>query len=197
MKKLFLITIAVILAMPFGAQGAQYRKKLKEYKRAGWELYASSQTMKDALRNHYKALEREGTFEVVGTANGIQNESVGRQLAWTNACISYVQQAGNLLRGRVDTDGYTASGKKSDFVNFYAAFETLLQKEIRGEMKPSFTLIRYNDDGTSDIMSFFVVDEEAAVQARIRAMEHAAKESEAARNIASRIREFVKEGFSE
>jgi hypothetical protein len=46
-------------------------------------------------------------------------------------------------------------------------------------------------------MAFFIVDEDAAMKARIKAMELAAEESEAAQRIASRIREFVKEGFGE
>ena len=47
------------------------------------------------------------------------------------------------------------------------------------------------------MMSFFVVNEAAATNARIKAMELAASESEAAQRIAGQIREYVQEGFQE
>ena len=197
MKRIILITIAVLMAMPVFAQGAQYRKKLREYKKEGWELYGSSKTMKEVLRTHYEALDQEGVFEVFGSATGIKSESIGQQMAWNNASINYVQQAGSFLRGRIATDNHVGGGYDGEFNNFYSAYETLLQKEIRGELRPSYTLVRHNADGSYQVMSYFIVNEEAAMNARVKAMELAASESEAAQQIAVRISEFVKEGFDE
>lgn len=197
MKRIIIITIAVLLAMPVFAQGAQYRKKLREIKKEGWELYGSSKTMKEVLRTHYEALDQEGVFEVFGSATGIKSESIGQQMAWNNASINYVQQAGSFLRGRIATDNHAGGGYDGEFNNFYSAYETLLQKEIRGELRPSYTLVRHNADGSYQVMSYFIVNEEAAMNARVKAMELAASESEAAQQIAVRISEFVKEGFDE
>ena len=197
MKKIILITIAVLMAMPVFAQGAQYRKKLREYKKEGWELFGSSKTINNALREHYEALVKDDVFEVVGTATGIKSENIGQQVAWNNACINYVQQAGSFLRGRMDTDNHTGDGSDGEFSHFYAAYETLLQKEIRGELRPSFSLVKHNADGTCQMMSFFVVNKEAASNARLKAMELAAGESEAAQRIAGRIKEYVQDGFVE
>ena len=197
MKRIILITIAVLMAMPVFAQGAEFRKKLREIKKEGWELFGSSKTMKSALHDHYEALAVDGTFEVVGTATGIKSETIGQQVAWNNACINYVQQAGSFLRGRIDTDSHIGGGLDGEFNHFYSAYETLLQKEIRGELRPSYTLVRRNADGTCQMMSFFVVNEAAATNARIKAMELAASESEAAQRIAGQIREYVQEGFQE
>ena len=195
MKRIIILTIAVLMAMPVFAQGVQYRKKLREIKKEGWELYGSSKTMKDVLRIHYEALNQEGVFEVFGSATGIKSESIGQQMAWNNASINYVQQAGSFLRGRIATDNHAGGGYHGEFNHFYSAYETLLQKEIRGELRPSYTLVRHNTDGTCQVMSYFIVNEEAAMNARIKAMELAASESEAAQRIAARISEFVKEGF--
>lgn len=197
MKRIIIITIAVLMAMPVFAQGAQYRKKLKVIKKEGWELYGSSKTMKEVLRTHYEALDQEGVFEVFGSATGIKSESIGQQMAWNNASINYVQQAGSFLRGRIATDNHAGGGYDGEFNNFYSAYETLLQKEIRGELRPSYTLVRHNADGSYQVMSYFIVNEEAAMNARVKAMELAASESEAAQQIAVRISEFVKEGFDE
>ena len=197
MKRIIIITIAVLMTMPVFAQGAGYRKKLREIKKEGWELYGSSKTMKDVLRTHYEALDQEGVFEVSGSATGIKSESIGQQIAWNNASINYVRQAGSFLRGRVVTDDHFGGGSDGEFNHFYAAYETLLQKEIRGELKPSYTLVRHNSDGICTVMSYFIVNEAAAANARIKAMELAADESESARKIAARVSEFVKEGFNE
>ena len=197
MKKIILITIAILIAMPVFAHGPQYRKKLKEYKKEGRELFGSSKTMKDVLREHYESLGAEGVFEVVGTAVGVKSESIGQQVAWNNASINYVQQAGSFLRGRIDTDSHTSGGPDGEFSHFYSAYETLLQKEIRGELRPSYTMVRHLSDGTCQMMSFFIVNEDAATRARIKAMELAATESVAAQRIAGKIREYVQEGFEE
>ena len=197
MKRIIIITIAVLMAMPVFAQGAQYRKKLREIKKEGWELYGSSKTMKEVLRTHYEALDQEGVFEVFGSATGIKSESIGQQMAWNNASINYVQQAGSFLRGRIATDNHAGGGYDGEFNNFYSAYETLLQKEIRAELRPSYTLVRHNADGSYQVMSYFIVNEEAAMNARVKAMELAASESEAAQRIAARISEFVREGFDE
>ena len=68
--------------------------------------------MKAAIRDHYEALAADGTFEVVGTATGVKSETIGQQVAWNNACINYVQQAGSFLRGRIDTDSHIGGGHK-------------------------------------------------------------------------------------
>lgn len=197
MKKIIVLALAILMAVPVFAQGAQYRKKFREYKREGWELVGSSRTLDDALRAHYAALETPGVFEVTGTASGVRSEAVGQQVAWNNACINYVQQAGGFLRGRVDSDAHAGSTSDAEFSNFYAAYETLLQKEIRGELKPSLSLVRRLSDGTCQMMVFFVVDEAAAASARIKAMELAAQESDAAQRIADSVRGQVKDGFDE
>ena len=45
------------------------------------------------------------------------------------------------------------------------------------------------------MQTYFLVDEEAASKARIRAYEQAVKESEAAQKMANKISDFVRAGF--
>ena len=47
-----------------------------------------------------------------------------------------------------------------------------------------------------EMQSFFIVNNEAATKARIRAFELAAKESAAAKMNAEQISKFIKEGFN-
>ena len=117
-------------------------------------------------------------------------------MAINNACLTYAQSAGSYIKGRVMSDmagdGVDVEGEMD---NFYAAYERLVEKEIRGEMDESYSIIRENGDGTFEMQTYFIVNESAASKARIRAMEEAAKESAAAQKYATQISEFVKEGF--
>ena len=80
------------------------------------------------------------------------------------------------------------------FDHFYAAYERLVEKEIRQEIDESYSIIHDNGDGTFDLQTFFIVSESAASKARIRAMEGALKESQAAQRHAQQISDFVKSG---
>ena len=84
-----------------------------------------------------------------------------------------------------------------EFDNFYAAYERLVEKEIRNEMQPSYTIIRTNPDNSYEIRTYFIVSEVAASRARMRALEEAMKASEAAQKHAAKISEFVKQGFEQ
>lgn len=81
------------------------------------------------------------------------------------------------------------------FDHFYAAYESLVQKELNGELQESFSVIRSNKDGSYEMQTFFVVSESAATRARIRAYENAAKESAAAQKYAKKVSDFVRERF--
>ena len=180
------------------ALNKERKEKMKEYKKGKWELFGSSRTLEVVLLKHYDMLEANGedAFEVTGTVTKCKSKNVGKQMAVNNACISYAQMAGSELKGRILSD-ISANGTDTsgEFDHFYSAYERLVQKEIRGEMKESYTIIRSNNDGTYEMMVFFVVSENAATKARIRALNNALKESEAAQAHAEKISEFVQAGF--
>ncbi len=92
----------------------------------------------------------------------------------------------------MNADGVDTS---AEFDKFYAAYERLVEKEIKNEMEPSYSIIRKNADGTYEVQSFFIVEESAARKARQRALEGALKESEAAQKYADKIAGFVNEAF--
>ena len=101
------------------------------------------------------------------------------QSAINNACNKYAREAGSHVKGRIVSDMANMTEDVSgEFDHFYAAYETTVEKEIKGEMQQSYALIKDNGDGTFAMQVFFIVDEDAASKARIRAMENAFKESE-------------------
>ena len=117
-------------------------------------------------------------------------------MAINNACLTYAQSAGSSVKGRVVSelsgDGIATEG---EIDKFYSAYERLVEKEIKGEMKESYSIIREITPGIFELQVYYIVSESAASQARIRAFENAAKESAAAQKYAEKISGFVREGF--
>ena len=151
-----------------------------------------------ALLTHYDKLRQlgENGYEVMGEASSFKSKNVGKQMSINNACNIYARNAGSHVKGRVVSDlAGDANNTDAEFEHFYAAYETLVEKEIKGEMQESFSVIKDNKNGTFSMQTFFIINEDAAVKARIRAMENALKESEAAQKYAKKVSDFVREGF--
>ncbi len=211
MKKVIVFLLTLIMMMPAAiaadnskqlqkARNKERKEVMKRYKKEGWQLFGSTRSLEVALLSHWEKLDKLGEDgrEVMGISTKSKSKNVGQQMAINNACATYAQQAGSSLKGRVVSD-LAGDGIDTDaeFEHFYAAYERLVEKEIKGEMDQSFSLIRNNPDGTYEIETFFIVSEGAASKAHIRAMENAAKESEAAQRYANKVSEFVREGFAE
>lgn len=209
MKKLLLLLLGICLLAPVAnaqnkalnkALEKEYKQKMKEYKKENWKLFGSSRSLDVALLSHYDKLNSRGdeVSEEVGIASKFKSKNVGRQMAVNNACVTYAQRAGSHVKGRIVSDmqgdGVDA---ETEFDKFYGAYERLVEKEIKGEMKESYSIIRDLGDGTYEMQTYFIVDESAASKARIRAMEQAALETELAQKYAQKVSDFVREGFKE
>ena len=209
MKKIIIFLLAVFLVVPAAeaqskallkAQKKEYKQKMKEYKKGKWQLFASSRSLEVALLTHYEKLNTLGdnAYEVVGVAPRFKSKNIGHQEAVNNACITYAQQAGSTLKGRIVSDmASNGNDTSAEFDHFYGAYERLVEKEIKNEMRESYSIIRMIDKekGEYEMQTFFIVDESAATRARIRAMENALQESEAAQKYAEKVSQFVQEGF--
>lgn len=208
MKKVFMAMLMVAFLCPaicnaqskslIKAQKKEYRAKMKEYKKEGWKIFGSSRSLEVALLSHYEKLNSGGddVYEIVGVASEFKSKNVGMQIALNNACNIYASQAGSRIKGRIISDlGSNAENVSAEFDHFYAAYDRLVEKEIRGEMSESFSVIREKSKGVYELQTYFIINESAASKARIRAFENAARESEAAQKYADKVSKFVKEGF--
>ena len=210
MRKLLVILLGALLVAPVEFASAQnlsraikkeYKAKMKQLKKEKWELYGSSRTLDVTLARYYEELDsKENVREIMGNAAKFKSKTVGHQSAINDACRTYAQQCGSLVKGRITSDLATdGEDVNSEFDHFYAAYERLVEKEIQGELVEKFSLIRESDKDKGDpiyeMQTYFLVDEEAASKARIRAYEQAVKESEAAQKMANKISDFVRAGF--
>lgn len=213
MKKLLFILLALVLTVPSAmsqtkaqnkllekALKKEYKLKIKEFKKDGWRLYGSTRSIDVALLSHYNKLAAlgENGSEVMGEASRFKSMNVGKQMAVNNACNTYAHEAGSHVKGRIVSDvAGNADKPDEEFDHFYSAYETQVEKEIKGEMQESFAVVKDNKDGTHAMQVFFIVNEDAASKARIRAMENAMKESQAAQKYAKKVSDFVREGFKD
>lgn len=208
----FLLVIGMLFACPVvNAQNKamnkalkkEYKLKKKEFSKGGWQIYGTSRSLDVALLKHYEKLnEKENVHEIVGVATAFKSKNIGKQVATNNACNIYARQAGSHVKGRIVSDmANNADDVSAEFDHFYAAYESLVEKEIKGEMKESFSVIRETGKekatGTPiyEMQVFYVVDEDAATAARIRAFENAMRESAAAQKHAKMVSDFIREGF--
>lgn len=211
MKKIIALLIAFCVIAPAAmmadsskamrkARDKERKEVLKRYKKEGWKLFGSTRSLEVALLSHWDKLDKEGedAREIMGVSTRTKSKNAGQQMAINNACVTYAQQAGSSLRGRVLSDmNADGSDPSAEMDHFYGAYERMVEREIKGEMDQSLSLIRELPDGTYEIETYFIVSENAASKARMRALENAMKESEAAQKYAGTVSRFVEEGFKE
>lgn len=208
MKKIIMMLLAMAMLMPatVNAQNKilqkalkkEYKSKMKQYSKEGWKLFGSSRSLDVALLKHYDKLESLGdnAYEIVGICAKYKSDNVGHQSAINSACNTYARNAGSHVKGRVVSDmASNGDDTAAEFDKFYAAYETLVEKEIKGEMQESYAIYRDLGHGEKTMQVYFIINEDAATKARIRAYENALKESEAAQKYATKVSEFIKEGF--
>ncbi len=204
MKKIIMILMALCLIAP--ATMAQTltpkqeklcnknaKERTKQLKKQGYEIMGSL-PLQDALYKHYAKMEL-GATEQQGNGHS-KSMNNGRQMCLTSAMSEYASKASSQIKGRSVTDAYgneIDTENDPEFARFYAAYERLTQKEIKGELQESFTIVKKNPDGSSEFTMFFLVDEDKAKARRQKALKEAAEETNLAQNYAKQVSEFVNE----
>ena len=149
----FLLVIGMLFACPVvnaqnkaleKALAKEFKLKKKELEKGKWTIYGTSRSLDVALLKHYEKMnENENVHEIVGVATAFSSKNVGKQVATNNACNAYARQAGSHVKGRIVSDmANNADDVSAEFDHFYAAYESMVEKEIKGEMFESFSIIR-------------------------------------------------------
>lgn len=210
MKKLLMMLLAVLMLVPAAMaetkaeknlrklREKEIKEKIKEYKKGGWALLGSSRTFEVVLNQHYTKLDelaKKGR-ERDGQAQKCISKDAGLKLAQHNAHTAYAQDLGAEIKAKFVSD-LAQSTKEDDakFETFYAGAIRNIEQELKNEMEYSYSVYVKNPDGTYDVQSFFIIDEDGAYRARMRALENSMKENEFARQNAQRISDFVNSDF--
>lgn len=208
MKKILILLMALCLMIPTvdaagnkeleKAQKKEMKTKMKEFKKEGWKLFGSTRTLEVALLTHYDKLNTLGDdgYEIVGVASNFKSKNVGKQMTINSACTGYASLAETTVEGMITSDmaanGTDGSG---EFEHYYGAYKRGVMKEIKNVLSESFSIIKDNPDGTYEMQTFYIVNENAAARARERAHEQAAKETSLAQENANKIADFVRQGL--
>jgi len=172
-----------------------FDEKIKQWKKEGWQI-EGSRTLDLAVLEHMEALKDVNNREMIGSVTSCKSKNVCQQWAQTNAITKYANEAKSHVMGRVanEVGAGTPLGELDDF---YAGYERLVSASIGGELKLSFAISKKNSDGTMQYDAYYLINEDQASKSRMKAMENALKESEAAQKHAKQISDFVREGFQQ
>ncbi len=205
MKKILMLIMALCLIAPAAvAQQALTPKqekmcnknakdRSKQFKKDGYDIMGSL-PLQDALYKHFAKMEM-GATEQIGNGHS-KSQNNGRQMCLTSAMSEYASKAVSQIKGRSVTDAYgneVDTENDPEFARFYAAYERLTQKEIKGELQESFTIVKKNADGSYDFRMYMLVDEDKALARRQKALKEAAAETNLAQDYAKQVSEFVNE----
>jgi hypothetical protein len=211
MKKVFFLPLLMGAVLCFYVVGADaqsdrkynktmekvYKKKTKELKKEGWKVTGTSLTLEAAIMKHLRSVNSDDkNKELITNVSMCKSLNVCSAQALNNALTRYAENAGSYVRGRVVSDLFNnASGEiPEEFDKFYAAYERLVSAEIKNEVQFSTAFEKANGDGRA-YQAWFIVNEEKAGQARLRAMKRAFEETKMAQQYADQVADFVRAGF--
>lgn len=204
MKRKFMY-LMLVLAVLFGGVASvsaqskalekDVKKRVKELKKEGWKLQASTTTLDYAMLKYRMYLEEdeENRIPLTGIAEG-KNLKIGRENAIMNGITSYAGRAKAQVVGKMkslmSSDAAAASEEEID--KFGAAYETGVNAKISGLVKQHFVLIRDMDNGKKEFNVFMSIDETQAKKAREEAALEAKKKT-ALGDLSEQVKDFIGE----
>ena len=180
----------------------EYKEKMNKLKKEGWQVFGSSHTLDVVLLEHYEKLMEEGIDELVGFATSTQ-KNIGSAKLLQDAAEKYASLQGQELKGRTVTE-HGSELSEEDLIeldSFLQGFGGKVQKEIAGELKPSYMIYRPSKTPSGkpcyEFEGYFIVDLESAHQARMKAMKNMMAEQKAMHQIADKTAKWIEEAFAE
>ena len=211
MKK-FIIMLFSMLIMGSAVSNAQstnlpkewkkeYKKQLKRLEKGGWEIFGTTRSLEYALLSHFeKRYEQgdkpgEGNAEIMGiaTVSDSKLKNLLRQHAMTSAYTTYASKSVDRVRGKIIQE--LKLKDKEEVESFCAAYGSSVEKEIKGELQPSFEVIKEVSEKRIDMQAFFIIDRNSALKARLQALEKIKGQSKIAGEYEQQLKNFIKEEF--
>lgn len=204
MKKSFMYLMLVFTVL-FGAVasvGAQskelkkdVKKRVKELKKEGWKMQASTSTLDYAMLKYrtYMEEDEENRIALTGIAIG-KNAKIGRENAIMNGINSYAGRAKAQVVGKMKSlmSSEAGSDAEEEIDKFGAAYESGVNAKIGGLVKQHFVLVRDLENGNKEFNVFMSIDETKAKKAREEAALEA-KKNAALGELSQQVEEFIGE----
>lgn len=202
------LVFATPLTISAGEKESEYTKKeLKEFDKAAkkdakkqvkrqnkekW-VYNGSGDLERKVYNHLKKLVDYGgkCEELIGNAQNIRSVSLAGTSARMDAITTYAENSGLAIKARIE--GMDSKINEEQTERLIRAYEAKLAKELNGELRQSYEVYRQNKDGNYDVNVYYLIDEETAKKAKIRALKSEAEIQKLELEIADEISKFVNE----
>ena len=197
----FMLVFAVLFTAVIGASAQSkalskdVKRRVKELKKEGWKMQASTTTLDYAMLKYrtYMEEDEENRIAISGIAEG-KNLKIGRENAIMSGIASYASRAKAQIQGKtkglISADNREASSEESD--RFAAAYEMGVNAKIGGLVKQHFVLVRDMENGKKEFNVFMSLDEAKAKQAREEAAEEAARKANL-KGLSEEVKEFIGE----
>lgn len=167
-KRFFTILIALFLTQGGSFANTPKSKELqkeckkicKELKSNGWKVYGKLQTLDDALKEHFRALEEGGDSLLSITGLGsAKSANLAARKATNHATVQYASMKGSQIEGIITTK--IATTQMSDEVKSQTSFDATHRTKVEQNVKaltPNLTVYRTLEDGTIEMQSFFLIN---------------------------------------
>lgn len=201
MKQRF-FDLLLIIAVLFGATAAanaqskelekNVKKTVKEWKKDGWSMLASSTTMEYALLKYrtYIEADEDNHVEITGVAVS-SNPKIGRESAVMNGITNYASRAKAQVIGKMksvmSSDESTLSEDEID--KFGAAYEVGVNSKLSGMVKVHFVTVR-EKNGKKEFAAYMSLDETIARKAREAAAREAKKKA-SLESLSQEVEDFI------
>lgn len=207
----FLLVIGMLMVCPVGNVNAQskamnkalqkeYKSRKKELEKGKWEIFGSSRSIDVTLLKHYEQLnENENLIVVPGIVDNFSLKSIGRERALMNAQTAYANKCKAVISGRAINEMTSSTDDiEAEVEKFSAIYEKAVMKEMQNELTESYAIIRQTGKSDSgkpvyEMQIYFLVDNTAAKQVRLTAMQECLRESVALQKYKKELEKLASE----
>jgi len=209
-KLLLVLLIALIVTPTLHAQTAydkklskeqkkEYKMKMKELEKGGWQLFGSSHSYSVALLEHYQRMANDEKIQEFEAEANSPIKTVGAAVLLQDATEKFAKEQSSKISGVIVRElnnhdqGDAAQIVASD--KFMQAMMTKVNYELKGVLHPSFTVYReaVNSAGQKyyEFKSYYLVDAGEAYQARMKALESLLQEQVVEHAMSEKTADFV------
>ena len=211
MKKIsiLLFTMLIVFSAVSNAQNKtlpkewkkEYKRQLKKLEKGGWEIFGSTRSLEYALLSHFeKRCEQcdkpgENGSEMVGVASvsSPMYKELLRQKAVTSVYSSYALKSVNHVKGRIIQELKLKDNNEVE--NFCAAYASSIEKGIKGELQPSFAVIKEVKENQIDMQVFCIVSKNSELRVCLNALEEIKGQNKFASEYEQQLKSLIKEEF--
>lgn len=146
------------------------KKLAKQLKKEGWKIEQTG-LPENVIADFLNAKELKGLETLEETAEYSSSRSKARSYIKTKAANAYAQEQSQVFKGRLN--GMESGDEEDAEEKFVKQWEGRYAMEVAGILKVGYSQYKKNDDGTVDMEIHFLIDPEAAHNAKLSAAKYA------------------------